>query len=371
METHSKYGANIYYHNEHELYISQFIASEVQWEAKQVKIEQHTNFPEEQGTSIILSMQEPQQFSLNIRYPYWAESGIQILINGREQKIEAEPGSFIVIDREWKNNDQLEVKFPFSLRLEAMPDDANRVAVFYGPVVLAGDLGVVDDKQATESDFVPVFITQERDPVQWLEPVSGKANTFATKKVGHPRDIEFKPFYQTHDRRYSVYFDLFTEKGYEEHLADLEAEKQRQEELEAMTFDGFQPGDSLEEIAHRLQGEKLNIMQDFKGRKARGAERGGWLAFDMRVPQGQAMDLIIEYWGGFTGSKTFDILIDDQFIITENITGKKDGHFLNIFYPIPTTINSEKEQIRIKFAPHAGHRAGPFFYARTVPRDGI
>ena len=64
---------------------------------------------------------------------------------------------------------------------------------------------------------------------------------------------------------------------------------------------------------------------DFQGRNARGAERGGWLAFDMKVMNGQPMALVIEYWGGFTGSKTFDILVNDQKIATENISGKANG----------------------------------------------
>ena len=117
---------------------------------------------------------------------------------------------------------------------------------------------------------------------------------------------------------------------------------------------------------HNFIGEKLNIMEDFKNRKARGAERGGWLSFDMKVKKGSSMALVIEYWGGFTGSKTFDILIDGVKVATENISGKKDGEFIDVQYEIPAEVTTSKEMITIKFAPHEGHRAGPFFYARTV-----
>jgi hypothetical protein len=78
------------------------------------------------------------------------------------------------------------------------------------------------------------------------------------------------------------------------------------------------------------------------------------------------MALVIEYWGGFTGSKTFDILIDDTKIATENISGKKDGEFIDVQYTIPEEITGSRDRITITFAPHEGHRAGPFFYARTV-----
>ena len=119
---------------------------------------------------------------------------------------------------------------------------------------------------------------------------------------------------------------------------------------------------------HNFHGEKLNIMEDFKHRKARGAERGGWLAFDMKVLKNQPMALVIEYWGGFTGSKTFDILVNGQKIATENISGKKDGEFIDIQYDLPKELTTNESTIIIKFDPHEGHRAGPFFHARTIVR---
>ena len=119
---------------------------------------------------------------------------------------------------------------------------------------------------------------------------------------------------------------------------------------------------------HNFTGEKLNILEDFKNRKARGSERGGWLSFDMKVIKNTPMVLVIEYWGGFTGSKTFDILVNDQKIATENISGKKDGTFIDIQYDLPEELTANKSKITIKFYPHEGHRAGPFFYARTIKR---
>ena len=52
MESHSKYGGNIFFKNEDELYISQFIAAVANWKEKGIKIKQETQFPEEQGTTI-------------------------------------------------------------------------------------------------------------------------------------------------------------------------------------------------------------------------------------------------------------------------------------------------------------------------------
>lgn len=369
METHSKYGANIYYHNEDELYASQYLASRLHWEEKGLILEQRTSFPEEQGSSFQFALQAPQTFTFYVRYPHWAQQGIRLFINGTLQEVAAAPGTLLAIKRRWEDGDEVKIELPFSLRLEKMPDDEDRIAVFYGPVLLAGDLGAVDDEAAHSPEFVPVFMSEDHSPEAWLKPVAGKVNTFETTGVGRPRDVVFQPFYQTHDRRYSVYFDLFNQQRWEVRQEAYEAERQRRKELEAMTYDAFQPGEMQEERDHHFQGDRLNIMEDFKGRKARGSERGGWLSFDMKVEKGTPMSLILEYWGGFTGSKTFDILINGQKVATENISGKQDGAFIDVRYDIPTDITEHNDQITVKFAPHVGHRSGPFFYARTVRRN--
>lgn len=369
METHSKYGANIYYHHEDQLFVNQFIASKVNWADKGVLLTQKTNYPESQNTSISLEMEAPQEFTLYLRYPYWAGKDLTVKVNEATIPVDQEAGSYIAIQRTWESGDQIVMEMPFSLRLEAMPDNEDRIAVFYGPIVLAGDLGPVDDPNANDPNYVPVIMSETRDPNTWLELVAGETNTFRSKEVGNPRDITFKPFYQTHDRRYSVYFDLFNEETWAAHQAAYQAELERKKALEAMTYDAFQPGEMQPERNHNFTGDSLNMMWDFRGRSARGAERGGWLSFDMKVDTKKAMTLVLEYWGGFTGSKTFDILIDGEKMATENISGKKDGSFLDVFYDIPTNLTAGKEKVTVKLDPHVGHRAGPFFYARTVPTE--
>lgn len=369
METHSKHAANLYYHNEDELYVGQYIASELSWEEKGLTLIQKTNYPDEPDTHFEFKLDQPSSFTFYLRYPAWAEQGINIQINGETQTVNAAPGSYLAIKRTWNDGDKVDVEIPFSLRLEAMPDDENRIAVFNGPVLMAGDLGAVNDEKANETDFVPVFMSEVREPSNWLEPVSGQSNGFQTVGIGKPREVTFKPFYKTHDRRYSVYFDLFNQQRWDEKQAEYQAELERKKQLEARTFDAFQPGEMQPERNHNFTGDSLNLMQDFQGRKARGAERGGWLSFEMQVDPEETMDLVIEYWGGFTGSKTFDIEVDGEKIATENISGKQDGAFIDVFYPIPEQLTQGKQKVTVKFAPHTGHRAGPFFYARTVKRE--
>ncbi len=366
MENHSKYGGAIYYHNDQELFVNQFIASELNWEEKGLKLKQETTFPDQQGTTLVFSASAPTALTLRIRYPYWTDrSGIEVQVNGKPQKITETPGSFIPIRRYWEDGDKVTVKMPFTLRLETMPDDTDRVAVMYGPLVLAGDLGPADDPNAHTPDYVPYFFTENRDPNAWIKPVAGEPNTFKTEGVGKPRDVTLKPFYRTHERRYSVYWDLFNQQKWDEKQAAYQAELAEKKRLESLTHDFLQLGEMQPEREHKLEGDKT-FPQDFQDRKMRGAERGGWFGFEMQVLPDQPMALAIEYWGGFTGSKTFDIQVDGQTIATENISGKADGRFITVTYPIPSDLTNGKNKVGIKFMPHTGHRAGPVFSVRMI-----
>jgi len=47
METHARYGSDIYFHIGDALFVNQFIASELIWRDKGLVLRQETNFPDE------------------------------------------------------------------------------------------------------------------------------------------------------------------------------------------------------------------------------------------------------------------------------------------------------------------------------------
>ncbi len=366
MENHSKYGRNIFFHNDQELFIFQYIAAELNWQEKGLTLRQVTRYPEEQGTTLEFACKSPVSLTLQIRYPFWAEKGIKVYVNGSETKIDSAPGSFIPIAGKWKTGDRVEVKIPFSLRLEAMPDDQNRVAVMYGPLVLAGDLGPENDPRAGDHLYVPVLMTTDRNPTNWTETVAGQANTFKTRDVGRPRDIILEPFYKTHGRRYSIYWDMMTEKTWQEKQSQYRARLEKRKRLEDITVDVVQPGELQAERDHHFKGENTGT-GSFKNRKYR-ESRGGWFSFDMKILPGQSLALLVEYWGGFPGSKTFDIFADGEKIAVENISNKKEGQFIDITYDIPGRLTQGKRKVTIKFKAHEGNTAGPVFAVRIIKR---
>ncbi|MFZ5942072.1 MAG: beta-L-arabinofuranosidase domain-containing protein [Bacteroidota bacterium] len=364
MENHAKYGEEIYYHGENELYVTQYIASVLTWKDKGLILKQETKYPEEQGTTLTFENEEPVSADILVRYPSWADKGIVVKVNNKTRRIKEKPGSFIRLKGNWKAGDRIEVQIPFSFRLETMPDNPNRAAIMYGPLVMAGDIGPVDDPSTSDPLYVPILLTTDPDPANWLEPVEGKVNTFTTKNVGRPRDVTLQPFYAIHDRRYTIYWDFFNEESWNQKEQEYREALEKKRKIEEMTIDFVQLGEMQPERDHNFKGENADA-QEFKGRKFR-ESRGGSFSMDMGVYMGQPMALVVEYWGGFPGSKTFDILINNKVLVTENISNKKDGEFIFVEYPIPDALTVDKTKITVTFKAHKGNMAGPVFSVRTI-----
>ncbi|MEZ5073176.1 MAG: glycoside hydrolase family 127 protein [Bacteroidales bacterium] len=59
MENHAKYGGSIYYHRGDELYVAQYIASELNWEEQGLRLVQETAYPEEETVRFAIRTDAP------------------------------------------------------------------------------------------------------------------------------------------------------------------------------------------------------------------------------------------------------------------------------------------------------------------------
>ena len=141
IESFSKLGDSIYFHDSGSLYVNLYIASELDWREKNVRVTQETGFPEQAGTSLTFRAANPVEFTLRLRIPYWATSGGSVKLNGKPLEAFAAPGSYLTISQPWKNEDKVEVSLPMSLHTCPMPDDDSLQAIMYGPLVLVGRRG--------------------------------------------------------------------------------------------------------------------------------------------------------------------------------------------------------------------------------------
>jgi DUF1680 family protein len=232
-------------------------------------VRQETAFPKEQGTTLVLNAPSGVALELRIRVPYWATKDVAVRVNGEIQAVAAQPGRYLSLARTWKNGDTITVEMPMSLHLWRMPDDPNLAAILYGPVVLAGELASEDlagekiygpyhsdGKPTSVPDLIPSGANLE----DWIKPVAGLPLVFQTAGAGRPGDIALVPFYELFDKRYALYWHLYTEKGWAEINAKRKAraaeEAARKQAVEKRLVDRVAVGEAESEKEHNLQAEK-------------------------------------------------------------------------------------------------------------------
>lgn len=369
MENHAKYGEAIYFHDDDDvLWVNLFIPSELRWRERGVTLRQETRYPDEGTVRLSFDVERPTEFALRLRRPGWAARGFAVTINGRPQPVNVRPGGYAEVRRAWRRGDRVELRVPLALRLEALPDNPRRAAVLYGPVVLAGELGPEDEAGVAGLVNVPVLVTGRRPLAAWVRPVRGRPATFRTAGVGRPRDVTLSPFHRMHGRRYTVYWDLFSPRQWRARAAEYRAEVARAQRLEALTVDFAQPGEMQPERDHNMRGERLEA-GEHAGRKWRHARDGGWVSFDLKVLPGEAVSLICTYWGGETGPRTFDIIVDGVTVATQSLQQDRPGQFFDVTYPLPEEVTRGKERVTVRFQARPGNTAGGLYGLRMVRRN--
>ena len=219
FESHAKYAEAIYYHRNENLFVNLFIPSELNWKEKGLKLRQETDIPNTETTRLILNLKTPTRLILNIRYPKWSGK-VTLKINGKKLRICHRPGTYIKLSRLWRNGDCIEVTYPMNLYVESTPDNPQKGAVIYGPIVLAGLLGTEGMKSPapySNSKIYNDYYTYDYRIPQNL-PVSlkydpDKENLNLKRIPGkfefiNENGVKMIPLYEAHRQRYVVYWDL-------------------------------------------------------------------------------------------------------------------------------------------------------------------
>lgn len=367
MENHTKYGESIYYHRNNTLYVNLFISSELRWEEQDLTIRQETDFPEEPVTRLTVECDDPVETTLKIRHPFWSRQ-VTLSVNGETAEVFSAPSTYITLSRTWENSDQVEIRLPMHLRIESMPDKSNRIAFFYGPVLLAADLNGDDPLPrllSEPSSLTEVFIPAGETALKFQSPDIGRV--FDGKSV-QQTDIRLLPLYAVADQKYTVYMDAFSPNEWDREVAEHRAEIERQEALDRRTIDLVEIGRDQSEDAHGLAGEQTSSGR-FQGRPFRHAWDGGFFTYNLAVEPDNPVDLTVMYWGSDSGSRTFDILVDGQKIATQSLKNNRPGEFFRVNYALPEQLLRDKQQVTVRFQAHPGNTAGGVFDCRTVRRE--
>jgi DUF1680 family protein len=215
VEEFAKFNDSIYFHDDHGIYVNLFIASEVNWPEKGVRLQQETRFPEQEGSAFVVQTEHPVEMALHLRIPYWATQGGSVKLNGQPLPVFSNPSSYLTLNRVWKSGDRVELDLPMSLRTEPLAGDNTQQAVMYGPLVLAGRLGNNGlTKEMMYAGYntaprgrgiaAPEIALHEPGKLDWVEKEHGQPLSFHL--VGQSSPTELQPFYQVEGERYVVYW---------------------------------------------------------------------------------------------------------------------------------------------------------------------
>ena len=203
------------------------------------------------------------------------------------------------------------------------------------------------------------FISDSGMITDAIRPVAGEELSFVASTTANP-ELPLLPFYAVYDQKYTVYFDVFSEKEWA--LKEMEYQKMMEEQrlLEAHTTDLFRIGEMQPEREHGLESENSN--SGYANGYAFRDAFNGWFSFDVKVDSTQKMQMICSYWGADKDKRNFDILIDGVLFKTVKLDGTHGNKVFEEVYEIPLSFTQGKENINVRFQSRADCYAGGLFW---------
>ncbi len=230
VQAHTMVANHIWFEHAGGLTLSQYIPSELTWQqdgqpvvlrlTQDAQLKSHHR-PDSLAFDLKVHADQPVEFSLRLRLPWWLSDRAQITLNGEPLAVAQGPSSYVEIRRTWAN-DTMRIALPKTLTATPLPDEPNTCGFMDGPVVLAGlNPGAPGSRGRTKETSEKTYpnyqingITLTGDAAEprallvadnereW----SYWRGDFRTR--GQAQDIRFIPLYEVRDEVYTVYFPV-------------------------------------------------------------------------------------------------------------------------------------------------------------------
>ncbi len=110
-----------------------------------VAIEQQTEYPRDGRIVLTVSPEKALRFGLKLRIPHWSANS-RVQVNG-QAVAEVKAGAYLVLDREWKSGDRVQVDLDMSFHYwVGERESAGKTSIYRGPLLL-----VYEEEQNSES----------------------------------------------------------------------------------------------------------------------------------------------------------------------------------------------------------------------------
>ena len=186
------YGISSYMRSANGIFVNLYVPSTVSWQQGSAKavLTQQTQYPTANESALRLQLTNNERFTIALRIPAWAGPATRVTINGRSADLHPAPGTWLRINRTWRNNDRIELSFDMPLRLVPLDNNhPNLAALMRGPVTLFAILPAPD--------------TLTQKSLLSAQRASTTSNEWLVPTAGEP--IRMKPFTAITTERYRLY----------------------------------------------------------------------------------------------------------------------------------------------------------------------
>lgn len=345
LENHSKYGEAIYFENGKDLLINLYIPSTVDYKDKSFTLKMETQYPAKDEVKLTITEAGSFNGDILFRCPAWIDAGkVKVLINDKEQNITSKAGELVAVKSQWKRNDVIKIILPSELRYESS-EEPNVGSLFYGPLVLATDLGNASneyisnvwdqhgDTQLTLSPDFPNLDGPTGNLSSWIEKKA--EGTLNFKTVGLSKNYDLLPYHKAHHRRTSIY---------QRFVSTRDVQRESKYVTDRILI-------NVNEEEHQYSGRGA-ITGIAYNRYFRKGNPGNTFSYTVKV----SSDAGVQHWVAvkYQGWETedvgnYDVYIDDVKIGSENNTERaRQFTFPTAFFKIPISLTQGKNEVKLQ-----------------------
>jgi uncharacterized protein len=198
IETNTKLADSIYFRDGTTLTVNLYTPSVLTWSERGITVSQSTTYPASDTTALTVTGSVSGSWTMRFRIPSWT-TGATIAVNGAAQDVTTTPGSYASLTRSWTSGDTVTLRLPMRVIPVPANDNANVVAITYGPAVLAGNYGNTALSALPSLDVASITRTS--------------TSTLAFTARANGTTVALGPFHDAHGFNYTVYWNTGSSGG--------------------------------------------------------------------------------------------------------------------------------------------------------------
>ncbi|MEU5725526.1 beta-L-arabinofuranosidase domain-containing protein [Micromonospora sp. NPDC047738] len=202
VENHTKYQETIYFKSADgsTLWVNLFVPSTLTWAEKGFTITQETSYPRDDRTKLVVD--GSGQLDIKLRVPGWVQRGFFVTINGADAQVNAKPGTYVTLSRTWQPGDTIEIRMPFSIRIERAVDRPDTQAIFWGPLLMQ----ILGNPGGGNYRELSLYRHLKRDGDYARSAITHASTTAAGDMLFTTHGFTLRPYYISDSQAASSYF---------------------------------------------------------------------------------------------------------------------------------------------------------------------